>query len=63
MSSDRLDLMVLPEEQRSSVTNDATTARAISDSPVSAERDEERETLPVAGDEKSALSIARRRKR
>jgi hypothetical protein len=25
--------------------------------------DEERETLPVAGDEKGALSIARRRKR
>jgi len=39
------------------------TTRAISESPSVRSLDQEREALPVTGDEKGALSIARRRKR
>jgi hypothetical protein len=39
------------------------TTRAISNSPAVRSADQERQTLPVAGNEKGALSIARRRKR
>jgi hypothetical protein len=37
--------------------------RAISDNPLVRSADEKREALPVTGDEKRTLSIARRRKR
>jgi hypothetical protein len=39
------------------------TTRAISDSPAMRSADEERETLPIASDEKRPLPIARRRAR
>jgi hypothetical protein len=39
-----------------------STTGAISDSPTVRSANQEREALPVASDEKGALSIARRRK-
>jgi hypothetical protein len=51
------------EQQGYERAQEKPTTPAISDSPSVRRADEERETLPVASDEKGTLPIARRRKR
>jgi hypothetical protein len=67
MPTERLERSVASNDSRMSLATSPSRISpappAISDSPAVRSADQERETLPVASNEKGTLSIARRRKR